>query len=111
LDLIDELIKKLEEEHKEIINREEKRTKELLDKLKLLKEIKKKEKKTWEDVKRAMSINCFKSLSYCCGLEKPCLFRDVVLFSLGMSKDDFLEFKKRCDKVLLEFLKEKGVVG
>lgn len=50
---------------------------------------KEREELTADEIKRAMEICCYGNLSYCCGLEKPCVFRDAVRTALKISGEEF----------------------
>jgi len=60
-----------------------------------------------EKMIKLMEENCFGSLAYCCGLEKPCDVRDGVLKKLGLTKKDFIKLKKQFDENLLELTNQK----
>lgn len=88
---------------------------DVIARLEPLAEIEKKNPKTLDDAVKAQASCCFMSLSYCCGtpksrfnIGKQCLFRDSVIKALGLTQEQFEEFKKRSDDLLIEFLKEKG---
>ena len=61
---------------------------------------------------------CFNSLVWCCKISKPCPLRDMVLRSIGMSKEEYMELKKKLSQEILrrsrffreavELLEEKG---
>lgn len=63
----------------------------------------------WEKIRETMEQTCFNSLSFCCGLNKPCPVRDKVLKELKISDGNYKEFKKRCDLVLKSMLKDGDV--
>jgi len=52
-------------------------------------------------LRKLMKNTCFGSISYCCGLKKPCPMRDKTIKKLGISKKDFVYLKKTFDKLLL----------
>ena len=56
--------------------KEQRRLQRLATKLESLREIDRKLRKTKTDVKKAMSITCYKNIGYCCGLAKGCIMRD-----------------------------------
>lgn len=61
---------------------------------------------------------CFNSLVWCCKISKPCPLRDKVLREIGMSKEEYMELKKKLAQEILrrsrffkeavEFLEKKG---
>lgn len=55
-----------------------------------------------ENIKKIQKQTCFGSLAYCCGIEKPCPARDNAIKELGLTKEDFVELKKRFDMNLAE---------
>jgi hypothetical protein len=44
------------------------------------------------------NLLCFKSLAYCCSLEKPCSNRDLALKLLSLDKRDYIELKEELDR-------------
>jgi predicted metal-binding transcription factor (methanogenesis marker protein 9) len=60
-----------------------------------------------EKIKKIMERTCFKSISYCCGLDKFCDVREGVLAELGISKEEFVELKNKSDEELFKLLKKK----
>ena len=61
-----------------------------------------------EKIKKIMERTCYKSIAYCCGLEKHCDVRDGVLAELGLTKKRFVELKKVFDNLIHDVLKEKN---
>lgn len=57
--------------------------------------------------KEASAITCYGSLSYCCGLEKPCIERDLALKLLGLTKEDYKQLKNRFHEQIVNASKEK----
>ena len=52
---------------------------------------------------------CFKSLAYCCGLEKHCPMRNRAMRRIGLSPEKYRKLKNLFDKILLEVVTfEKG---
>jgi len=52
---------------------------------------------------------CFNSLVWCCKISKPCPLRDKVLREIGMSKEEYMELKKKLAQEILRrsrFFKE-----
>ncbi|GAH78640.1 unnamed protein product [marine sediment metagenome] len=69
-----------------------------------------------EDIKKLMSILCYKNLAYCCcpktddGDGKNCMWRDFVLKTLGISNETFMAAKEKAvDELLPSFDVEKAV--
>jgi len=48
------------------------------------------------------SLLCFKSLAYCCGLKKPCIYRDAARALLGISDEEFVRLKEELDRRFME---------
>lgn len=46
---------------------------------------------------------CFGNIAYCCSLKKPCPYRNQALTELGMSEEDYLEFKARLLERFMEY--------
>lgn len=42
----------------------------------------------------ALKFLCWKSLAYCCSLQRDCIYRDTALEVLGISKETFSKIKK-----------------
>ena len=55
----------------------------------LFEKYKKKKPETEEEIKEVMSILCFGNIAYCCGIEKNCPIRDVVLLIFGIEKQRY----------------------
>lgn len=55
----------------------------------------------------ASAITCYGSLSYCCGLEKPCVERDLALKLLGLTKEDYKRLKSEFHKCIINAAKER----
>jgi len=55
------------------------------------------------EIKELFSLLCFNNISYCCGIEKDCYWRDLVLFILGITKEQYKEWK---EKIGMEFIKK-----
>lgn len=52
---------------------------------------------------------CFGSLVWCCKISKPCPFRDEALLSSGISREEYMELKKKLSEEILKkskFFKE-----
>ena len=61
-------------------------------------------KRPLEDI---IHICCYGNLGYCCGLEKDCPFRNLVLEVLGIDKDEYKELKELFGKLLIDPEKRK----
>jgi len=66
--------------------------------LKLMDKYKGKKKFTDSELEKIQSITCFHGLGFCCGLSKPCYFRDAALHILGISKEQFKREKEKWTK-------------
>jgi tRNA-dihydrouridine synthase B len=50
---------------------------------------------------------CFGSLSFCCKSSTPCMFRDITLFKIGLTKQDYMRYKHRLsDKIMAKVFHE-----
>lgn len=78
--------------------------------MKPIAEKRRKGKLTKKDVERGMRILCFKNLAHCCGPEKKCGYRDSLLRAIGMTKADYIEYKKSCKVFFWEFLASSGLI-
>lgn len=80
----DQLIRRLEKNLKRAKSAEKREEiEDYIRKLKLSKGIAQKEMLIEEDVKGAMSVTYYENIGYCCGLAKPCLWRDSCRQALG----------------------------
>ena len=50
---------------------------------------------------------CFKSLAYCCSLEKKCERRDNAMQEIGLSEKDYEKLKNKFDKELVKVLNKR----
>ncbi|MFX1362671.1 MAG: zinc ribbon domain-containing protein [Promethearchaeota archaeon] len=57
--------------------------------------------------KEASAITCYGSLSYCCGLAKPCVERDLALKLLGLTKKEYRRLKNEFHEHIIKAAKEK----
>ncbi|MEM2907399.1 MAG: zinc-ribbon domain-containing protein [Candidatus Odinarchaeota archaeon] len=55
------------------------------------------------------NLLCFKGLSYCCSLDKPCSNRDLALELLGISKKTYKELKEELERKILETLQPSNI--
>lgn len=94
LKIMDEAIVEQIKARKETDETYEEIVKRLREALKLIDKYKGKSKFTDKQFKEIQMITCFENLGYCCGLSKPCYFRDTVLYILGISKEQFKEKEK-----------------
>ena len=51
---------------------------------------------------KVRDLLCFRSLAYCCGLDKPCLMRDTVRAILGIDDATYETLKDEFDKRIKE---------
>lgn len=91
----------------------EKQKKEHLEKARILKKYSKGVHNE-KEFRELCSVLCFKSLSWCCGIEgnpfggsRHCFWRDNVLKDLGISKKEFAELKTGFDKKIMENVNQK----
>lgn len=104
LEMFKEVIDKREREITKGDAETRQRMAELREKYEILKRLKDKNQKTWEDVEEAMKkVLCFANLAYCCGTPlnphgggKQCPFRDGFLEAIGWTYRDFEAFKQGC---------------
>jgi len=76
-------------------------------KLEICQKIAEREVLTEEDVKKAMSVTCYGNIGYCCGLEKPCLWRDSCRKALGIDDNTYVEVKEAVIWEILQRLSKK----
>ena len=81
--------------------RERRSMEKLLSKLELLRKIEGKTSKAETDIKKAMSITCYGSLAYCCGLAKECFMRDGCRQALGIDDETYVGVKERMVREML----------
>lgn len=62
---------------------------------------------TVAEIAKIMETTCWKSLSYCCGLKKPCKLRDKAMKQLNMSPEEYEQLKTQFDKSLIKMLKKR----
>ena len=98
-------------EAKEVISEEEdekeqRRLQRLVTKLESLREIEQKERKTKTDIKKVMSITCYKNIGYCCGLAKDCIMRDGCRQALGIDDENYIKFKEKVIWEMIGMLQE-----
>ncbi len=88
------LVERLEGQERERREEVEKALNEYREKLKTVEDFAKIAEPKREDVERLFSVLCFGNLGYCCGLEKPCPFRDAVLEALRISPETYRRMKE-----------------
>ena len=86
--------------------REQRRLQRLVTKLESLKEIDQKVKRTKTDVKKAMSITCYKNIGYCCGLAKDCIMRDSCRQALEIDDETYVRVKEKVIWEMVGMLQE-----
>ena len=104
---IDKIIKQLKAE-KPQDNEEAEEQKDNIKNFTMLKEIKNKKVKTKADFKKAFSALCYGSITFCCDITKPCLSRNAVLNSLGISIKDYSKIKKKWGDEFIEMFVKNG---
>ncbi|MDO8842174.1 methanogenesis marker 9 domain-containing protein [Methanocalculus sp.] len=69
------------------------------------------EKAHYVDLKKSATANtplsggshtCFGSLAWCCKTSSPCMFRDMTLQNLGISKFEYMQLKRRLSEKIME---------
>lgn len=60
-----------------------------------------------EEIKKALELTCFHSLSFCCGLRKSCSMRDKARELLGISDKEYIRLKKEFDEKIKEIASKK----
>jgi tRNA-dihydrouridine synthase B len=45
---------------------------------------------------------CFGSLAWCCKISTPCMFRDLTLQKVGLSKSDYMRYKHRLSEKIMK---------
>ena len=60
-----------------------------------------------EEIKKIMEGTCWKSLSYCCSLDKKCKPRDEAIKKLNMSSFEYIKLKKNFDKEIEKLRNKK----
>jgi hypothetical protein len=88
--------------------REQRRFQRLIVKLGVLREIEQKPTKTKTDVKKAMSITCYKNIGYCCGLAKDCIMRDSCRQAIGIDDETYVKVKEKMIWEMIGMLPEGG---
>ena len=56
---------------------------------------------TKEEAQEILSLCCYNNISYCCGLQKGCVWRDTVLNIFAISPDDYVSAKTNCQKEMM----------
>ena len=86
----------------------------ILKKIEVLDKFKKQGVHSEEDIEELMSILCYKNLAYCCrpktddGNGKKCMWRQSVLKTLGIPKEEFMAAKEKAvDGLLSPILNKK----
>lgn len=78
-----------------------------IDKLEVLEELSHKPL-TRENILRVMSVTCYGSCAYCCGLEKKCVWRNFALAVLKLSKKDYLRLKQQFTEMVIQEVERKA---
>jgi len=76
----------------------------LIERKRKLIELKEKGKVGYDDLREFL---CFKSLAYCCGIEKKCPNRDFVLKMLGISHEEYKRMKEEFDEIISRNVQRK----
>jgi predicted metal-binding transcription factor (methanogenesis marker protein 9) len=68
----------------------------------LLKKVENALKKVEEgDLKDIVELTCYRNLGFCCGLERDCPLRDMVLSVLNIDREEYKHLKEEFGKMLL----------
>jgi len=71
------------------------------ERLDILKKYNRQKQFTEEDQKAILSLLCYDDFGYCCGLSKPCLWRNAAMDLFGISPEKFKKVKEDAGKLLL----------
>jgi len=81
---------------------------ENIHKLEMAREISQKRRLDEQDVRRAMSITCYGNIGYCCGLSKPCVWRDSCRQALRIDDETYIEVKEAVIRHMLERINRRN---
>jgi tRNA-dihydrouridine synthase B len=51
---------------------------------------------------------CFGSLAWCCKSSTPCMFRDITLAQLGITRQDYMRYKHRLSEKIMAAIFHDG---
>jgi len=71
------------------------------EKINILKKYNGRKRFTEEEQNDILSLLCYDDLGYCCGLSKPCLWRNAVTELFGISPEKFKKVKEDAGELLL----------
>ena len=91
---MEELIKKIRESYNKKTKELEEEKEELLRKAMILAKYKKRAPRNKKELDELFSVTCFGNIGYCCGLEKPCVWRNGVLNILRIPREDYKRKKE-----------------
>jgi len=94
LSRIEKIIEELNAYINELSKEHDRELAELTRKLVIIEKYKDKKPKSEEELKELLSLLCYDNLVYCCGLKKPCYWRDTVLAILRISNKKYKEWKE-----------------
>ena len=107
----EKVLKVLEEVYEDIKAEKEKAIKEAIEKAErgtgtmyeyMLKKLESAIKEVKEGkIENIVKLTCYGNLGYCCGLEKECVFRDLVLLALDIDKSEYKMLKEEFGNLLL----------
>jgi len=97
--------RELEEEKEKVLNTEIENVKKRINAMydPLLKKIERVVKDVADsgNINKVVKLVCYENLGFCCGLEKDCPFRDIVLLVLGIDKEEYRYLKEEFGKMLV----------
>jgi len=106
-----ETLEKINKDFDEKVERINQERAYLVKKLSMLGKYGQKKPETDEEKQELLSVLCYGSLGYCCGLEKKCMWRDSVLAVYNIDPKVFKAYKEEVGNVLLEEpIKSGGVL-
>ena len=103
------LLQEAKKQEKRKIDEIREEYKPVIEKIRIIEKLKKSKKRNSTFFVNANSLTCYGSLSFCCDLVKPCLYRDNCLHLLGISNKKFSEMKDEFTRNILDKFKEKQI--
>jgi len=97
---IQEDIEEIKKEYERLIEEKQREAKSVQKSLgKMIKALKGEIELSEDEIR---SLLCYKSLAYCCGLQKPCIFRDAARALLGISDEEYVRLKEELDRKFMK---------
>ena len=69
--------------------------KEIWQKINIIQKYMSKSPITQDGIQEVFNLLCFKNIGYCCGLDKPCVWRDTVRYIFGITDEKFCAVKNK----------------